>query len=235
MVSKPVTLGEYNFTTKKEAKKLYSKILNETDLEHDLEGGNYDYVMALLLNHPCADEKIGCGVEAIRVSTGYTALNRCFHVVRTDGTVDNFSISKCIDGEHSEFHKFCIACRRAVEADVRSYKRKYFEKNSDENGMVKCQSTCQLISFDEAHVDHREPFTFSALAYFFHKSLGMDLCSVQYATKGKYGNEFSDVTLIELFQKWHEENAKLRIVHGKENLSKSYLGRVKETKADGRL
>ncbi|MDQ7049938.1 MAG: DCL family protein [Enterobacterales bacterium] len=235
MARKPVTLGEYNFPTKKEAKELYSKILNDTDLEQSLECKNYDYVMALLLNHPRADQKIGCGVNAIKVSTGYTSSNRCFHVVRTDGTIEDFSIGKCIDGDHSEFHKFCVACRKSVEADVRAYKRKYFEENSDNNGLVKCQSTNQLISYDDAHADHREPFTFSAIAHFFYKSKGLDLGAIEYETEGKYGNEFTDSELINSFREWHKENAKIRIVHGKTNLSKGYLGRVKATKADGNV
>ena len=189
--------------------------------------------MALLLNHPRAEEKTGPGVEAIKVAVGHNSSNRCFHVVRTDGSIEDFSIGKCIDGDHSDFHKFCVACRRAVEADVRAYKRKFFDQNADLNGQVKCQSSGQLISYEEAHADHREPFTFSAIAHFFYKSKGLDLEVIQYDTKGKYGNEFSDLEIIDSFREWHKENAKLRIVHGKTNLRKGYLGRVKATKADG--
>lgn len=236
MAGKPVTLGEFNFSTKKEAKALFSKILNETELEGFLEGENFDYVMALLLNHPQVKDKIGDGVEGIKVASGLHSLNRCFHVLRTDGSIENFSIGKCIDGEHSDFHKFCIACRRAVEIDVKIYKRKFFDENADSNGLVRCQNNSSLlISFEEAHADHREPFTFSSIAHFYHKAKGLDLGAIEYETKGKYGNEFSDSSLADSFRQWHKENAKLRIVHGKTNLRKGYLGRIKSTKADGKV
>jgi hypothetical protein len=235
MASKPVTLGEYQFSSKKDAKQFYSKILNETDLDQNLSGESFDYVMALLLNHPRMEEKIGNGVEAIKVSTGYTSANRCFHVVRQNGSTEDFSIGKCIDGEHSDFHRFCLACRKAIEGDVRAYKRRFFDENSNENGMVRCQRTNQYISFEDAHADHREPFTFSVIVHFFCKTTGIDLSAVPYLTHGKYGAEFACSELKGLFQRWHKEHAVLRIVHGKTNLRKSYLGRIKNTKADGSL
>ena len=235
MPRKPVTLGEFEFSSKKEAKELYSSILNSNELENNLDGEDFDYVMALLLNHPRADEKIGSGVEAIKVAPGLHSSNRCFHVVRTDKSIEDFSIGKCIDGDHSDFHKFCIACRRAIENDVIAYKRKFFEENKDSEYKVKCQSSGQRISYKEAHADHREPFTFSSIVHFFIKANAIDISAIDYVTTGKYGNEFSDSSLIESFRTWHKENAKLRIVHGKNNLRKGYLGRVKSTKADGTI
>ncbi|MBA4391745.1 MAG: hypothetical protein C0399_12530 [Syntrophus sp. (in: bacteria)] len=231
----PVTLGEFSFPTKKEAKELYSNILNRIDLGQHLEGEDFDYVMALLLNHPYAEDKIGVGVEAIKVDTGLHSANRCFHVVRTDGSIEDFSIGKCIDGDHSDFHKFCIACRKAVENDIRAYKRKYFADNADSNEMIRCQSGGQRVSYDDSHVDHREPFTFSSIVHFFCKAKGLDTGAIKYKTEGKYGNEFADSSLTESFRDWHKENAKLRVVHSKTNLSKGHLGRVKSTKADGTI
>jgi len=233
MASMSVTLGEYSFPSKKDAKAFFSKVLNDTELEHTLEGENFHYVMALLLNHPRAEEKIGCGVAAIKVSTGHTSSNRCFHIVRTDKSIENFSIVKCIDGDHSELHKFCLACRKVIEKDIRAYKRIYFEENSNENKMVICQSTNKRISVDEAHVDHREPLTFSVIVHFFVKANGVDLSTVKYKTQGTYGNELADTLLINSFREWHNKEAKLRIIHDKANLGKGYLGRIKTTKADG--
>jgi len=92
-----------------------------------------------------------------------------------------------------------------------------------------------LLSFDEAHADHREPFTFSSIAHYFHKAHQIDLSVVPYITEGKYGNEFSDPSMRDAFRVWHKENAKLRLVHYKSNLKKGYLGRVKSTEADGTI
>jgi len=232
---KPVTLGEYEFLSKKEAKELFSSILNDCELGETLEGKNFDYVMALLLNHPRASKKIGSGVKSIKVDQGHYSSNRCFHIVRNNGTTEDFSIGKCIDGDHSPFYKFCIACRRSVENEVRAYKTYFFKKNGDTEGKVRCQISGQKISFEEAHVDHREPLTFSTIVHFFVEANRIDLGSTTYTTEGKYGNEFSDDSLSNRFKNWHKRNAKLRIVNSRNNLQKSHLGRVKSTKADGVL
>lgn len=235
MPSKPVRLGEFHFSSKKEANQFYSEILNRVTLDEPLTDTDFDYVMALLLNHPQAEEKIGIGVKALKVASGAYAGSRCFHIVRADESVENFSIGKCINGEHSDFYKLCIACRRAVENDVRGYKRKFFEENADCNGCVKCPRTGILVTYQQAHVDHREPFTFSALVHFFSKAKNLDISTLSYETSGRYGNEFQNIALSESFRLWHKENAKLRIIHGASNLKKGYLGRVTSTKADGQI
>jgi hypothetical protein len=233
MASKPVALGEYSFASKKDAYDFYARILNETDLDRNLEGEEYDRVLALLLNHPRALEKIGSGLKGIKVSTGHNASNRCFHAIRSDDTIEDFSIKKCINGDHSDFHKFCIACRKAVEEEIRAYKREYFSQNGNSDGQVKCQATGKAISYDEAHADHREPFTFSAIVHFFVQAKQLDLSSVSYITAGQYGNSLADEELKESFKSWHKANAKLRVIDKRINLQKGYLGRVASTKADG--
>lgn len=235
MPKKPVALGELQFSSKGEAKTYFSEILNNHPVGTALSDDDFDDVMSLLLCHPKADDKIGSGVKSIKIDQGFYSSNRCFYVVRTDGSVEDFSISKCIDGDHSPFHKFCVACRRAVETDLRSMKGKYFEENGDSKGRVVCPVTKEKIKFEEAHVDHREPLTFSSIVHFFIKASKTNLDKVEYLTEGKYGNEFKDNVLAEKFRTWHCENAKLRVVKGKTNLSKSHLGRITSTKADQTL
>lgn len=235
MPKKPVTVGELLFSTKKEAKEYFSRILNKYPLGTELNASEFDDVMALLLCHPRAEEKVGAGIKSIKVDWGFYSSNRCFHIVRLDNSVEDFSIGKCIDGDHSPFHKFCTACRKAVEADLRAMKTRYFEEHGDVEGRVVCPVTKEKITFDEAHVDHREPFTFLSIVHFFIKADKIDVNTIAYTTKGKYGNEFENGELAKKFQEWHCDNATLRVVKGKANLSKSYLGRVKLTKADKTL
>lgn len=235
MSRKPVTLGEYKFESKKEAKQFFADILNAVPLGTRLSGEDFDYVLALLLNHPNASQKVGAGVDAIKVDRGDYAANRCFHVIRNDKTEEDFSIGKCIDGEHSDFHRLCVACRKAVEKDVRDFKQKYFDEHGNREGKVKCQEGGERISFTEAHVDHRVPFTFSSIVHYFVQAKGLDVRSVQYLAEGKYGNELADESLQALFRDWHKQNAKLRIIARTRNLRKGHLGRVASTKADGSI
>ncbi len=235
MASKPIILGEYKFKSKKEALELYREILNSATLKEPLTNSNFSYAMALLLNHPNAKEKIGNGIKSIIVDTGKYKTNRCFHVIREDESKEDFSIGKCINGDHSEFHKFCIAARNTIEEDMLQFKIKYFENEGDENNNVKCQIGGNKISKDEAHIDHREPLTFSSIVHFFIQAKNIDFSSISYITKGKYGNEFSDSLLRNEFKEWHKKNAKLRVIAKDKNLEKAYLGRIKSTKADGSL
>jgi len=230
-----IKLGQYEFRTKKEAQELYREILNNTQLDEPLEGENFEYVLALLLSHPKVTKKIGCGLKSLIVSEGKYNGSRCFHLVREDNTIEDFSIGKCINGDHSDFHKFLIAARRVVEDDILQYKIKYFEDNGNQEKKVKCQLTGELITKGDTHVDHREPMTFSVIGYFFVNSNEINLSQVQYINENQYGNIFQDQKLIEEFKTWHHLHAKLRIVAKKKNLEKGYLGRVSATKYDGIL
>lgn len=235
MPKKAVVLGELKFDSKQEAKKHFSDILNKHPLGTELTNDEFDDVMSLLLSHPQADEKIGSGVKSLKIDQGYNSSNRCFHIIREDESIENFSIGKCINGDHSPFHKFCIACRKSVEPDLLEMKKQYFQENSDNDNRVTCSLTKEKIKFDESHIDHREPFTFASIVHFFVQAKNIDLNQVEYITKNNYGNEFKDNKLSQDFKSWHNQNAKIRIVKGKANLAKSHLGRITNTKADQSL
>lgn len=52
-------------------------------------------VLAALRSHPKGREKFGPGVDAVIVDQ-YICGTRCFFVVRSDGTVEDFSLRRCI-------------------------------------------------------------------------------------------------------------------------------------------
>ncbi len=235
MPKKPVLLGELKFGSKQEAKKHFSDILNRHPLGTKLSNSEFDDVMSLLLCHPKADEKIGSGVKSLKIDQGYNSSNRCFHIIRKDESIENFGIGKCIDGDHSPFYKFCIACRKTVESDLLEVKKKYFKENSDSEHKVICSLTKEKIEFNESHIDHREPFTFSSIVHFFIQANNINLNQIEYITQNNYGNEFKDNQLSQDFKSWHKKNAKIRIVKGEANLAKSHLGRIADTKADQNL
>ncbi|OEL16699.1 Protein DCL, chloroplastic [Dichanthelium oligosanthes] len=54
-------------------------------------------VEKLLSHHPCADEKIGCGLDGIMVDRHPEfRQSRCLFVVRTNGDWEDFSYRKCL-------------------------------------------------------------------------------------------------------------------------------------------
>ena len=61
-----------------------------------LRRSDFDFMMSVLSRHPNASSKIGCGVRGIYVArTSYGS--PCFHALRRDGTVTDFSYRKCLD------------------------------------------------------------------------------------------------------------------------------------------
>lgn len=60
-----------------------------------LTGPDAKFMHAVLTNHPRARQKIGPGIRAIVVHP-YIGGDRCFWVIRTDGTAVDFSASLCI-------------------------------------------------------------------------------------------------------------------------------------------
>lgn len=72
-----------------------AEIRDRTPDGSPLAGNDARVVYAVLTNHPRAAEKIGTGVAAI-VADRFVGGSRCFFVIRTDGSVIDFSARKCI-------------------------------------------------------------------------------------------------------------------------------------------
>jgi hypothetical protein len=139
MTRKPVTLGDLSFGSQTAADEHFKSILNRYELEQELNAEDHADVVSLLANHPNAKAKIGVGIRTLKVSATEYPSNRCFHIVRVDGSVENFSKEKCIKGDHSDLRKFYVACRKAVDPELRNFKDQYFQANSASDGRVKCR------------------------------------------------------------------------------------------------
>ncbi|XP_020539597.1 DNA-directed RNA polymerase IV subunit 1 isoform X2 [Jatropha curcas] len=76
-----------------------SKILNKYPVDQQLNEADKCTLMSALYFHPRRDEKIGSGAQDIKVVNHpeYQG-SRCFSVVRTDGTIEDFSYRKCVHG-----------------------------------------------------------------------------------------------------------------------------------------
>lgn len=62
-----------------------------------LRGEDAAFVADLFFHHPEAEKKAGPGIEFFYVGIMPAWGTRNFHVYRSDGTYDNFSIKKCIE------------------------------------------------------------------------------------------------------------------------------------------
>lgn len=91
------SLGDLTFETKQMVAKHASTVLNRAGLGEVLAGGDEAFARALLAHHPEAALKLGLGVRAITVVLIPEWGTRNFLILREDGSVDNWSVKKCIN------------------------------------------------------------------------------------------------------------------------------------------
>ncbi len=70
-------------------------LLHESPMGVELPDEGFRFMQDVLRLHPRAEGKIGCGLKAIRVIASKWG-NRCFEVVRADGSTEPFSIGTCL-------------------------------------------------------------------------------------------------------------------------------------------
>lgn len=225
-----IEIGERVFKYKKDALAHYKLILNSYDFGEILKHNDFIEVYELLRLHPRANEKITPGIKHFRIGKAKYA-TKCFEFVRTDETVGHFGYVKSINGDRNPITKFSRACRRIIQADLRSAKQRYFDKNS-KKGHVKCQETGELLPWEELNIDHRQPNTFSVIIDRFIEVYNIDVNKVEYASAEGYGQELADEEMAEIFRDYHKKKANLRLVYKDLNMGRSHQARIKPQKKD---
>ncbi|KAI3841938.1 hypothetical protein MKW92_049444 [Papaver armeniacum] len=71
-------------------------ILYKYPVGHSLNEGEKSTMLCALSYHPRGNEKVGSGLSEIKVGYHPKYNSRCFNVVRTDGSVEDFSYRKCV-------------------------------------------------------------------------------------------------------------------------------------------
>lgn len=227
---KPIKIGEIEFATKKDALTHYKAILNSYDFGEEVTANDFEDIMNLLEIHPRVKEKIGVGIDKIRVAkVQYNT--KSFELVRIDGSTEFFSYTKRINAPKTNFTKFREACRQAIQDDLRNVKLDYFKEHS-KNGQVKCQESKELAKFEELNIDHRQPNTFSVIVDRFIELYKIDIEKIEYIQIDGGPNELKDNNLKQEFRKYHKDKANLRIVKRSLNLGRSFQARVNRQKKD---
>jgi len=78
--------------------KAIRRMMSKYQLGQELEPADFFLVRGLLVYHPDSEAKIGCGVRSIKLDVSLDESgSRCFWVLRTDGSSEDFSARKCLD------------------------------------------------------------------------------------------------------------------------------------------
>lgn len=229
-MSKPIEIGEIEFATKKDALTHYKTILNAYNFGEELTTSDFNDIMNLLETHPRRKEKIGVGIDTVRI-TKVQYNTKSFELVRIDGSTEFFSYTKRINAPKTNFTKFREACRQAIQDDLRSVKLDYFEKHS-KKGQAKRQESNELAKYEDLNVDHRQPNTFSVIVDRFIELNNLNIEKIEYTQVDGGPNGLKDDKLKQEFIKYHQDKANLRIVKKDLNLGRSFQARVNRQKKD---
>lgn len=178
-----------------------------------LLGDDAAFMGDLLLRHPSAERKIGCGVAALWVRRN-GAFGNGFYVERTDGTLVDFSYKQCIRPfTHASKAKF--AFRRAIDDQVLAVKKAVF----DDGALITCPITGEPIVWETAHVDHEPPTTFAALLADYCALRGIDLDSLElYEPRSGIG-KLLPPAIERDWSDWHRAHARLRVISAEANMN----------------
>merc|ERR1711972_575093 len=96
--NRPIVVGSQKFLNVGALRGRVREILNSrSDGEHlKAEGSDFKLIKALLEHHPKGEEK-SKGMVGIKVAQSTQGDNRCFFMVKGDGTAEDFSAKKCVD------------------------------------------------------------------------------------------------------------------------------------------
>jgi len=204
------------FKTKKDAMQYCTGLLNAGPLNEPLDSFVRAFLMELLYRHPSATEKIDCGVRGFFIrQTEYG--NRCFMVLRVDGSSIDFSIPACIDGKaKSGALKFRRASRTAIRDQIVAYRDSCLEGD-----LIRCAASGVLLPVDEIHVDHVAPRYFETLVTAFIATNSIDVEAVEYNTNGTQCT-FLDKALASRWSEYHRQQCKLRCVSKHINLARKF-------------
>ncbi|MEQ8469393.1 DCL family protein [Coleofasciculus sp. E1-EBD-02] len=207
-MANPITIGDYDFPSKKSLMDNVRSILNKYCPGQCLDQQDFKLISLLLERHPEASKKIGCGINSIKVDIPQEWGNtrnayKCFWVIRQDGTCIDFSYRECISRSTPKA-KFYSACREAVKDQIIEFKQKKFS---------------QLNTATAFDVDHVIPFV--QIVEEFIQINKIDVTKVSYNSAKKAGrSEFEDTVLVKAWQIFHKQKAKLQILEHSQNLRK---------------
>jgi hypothetical protein len=234
MAAKPMQLGEHQFPTKGKAKEFVSKLLHNLPLGELVDDDTKQILLDLFVNHHEFKEKCGTGLVGFTVEKfsppGASFSTKGFSIVRSDGTTDGISYTTALSGKARPKKTDVKAAFRVAVEDQRRIARSYLiERFGVGNGVIPCGVTGELISVDDADLDHAAPRNFDAIVNCFLVIDGPQIDEVQ-ITQDPVCAEIEDAVLRERFRAFHAEEARVDLISSAKNRAgkNGSAGRIRE-------
>lgn len=230
MPKRAIDIGGLSFATKGAAYEHFRQMLYRHEVGSTILDPDATELSWLLERHPEFQDKLGAGVKRFSLRNALYG-TRCFEIVRTDGSITDFSFKSCIDGKRpSDLSEAITALRAEVADDIMQKKRAWFRDYGNDEGKVPCAITGARISIEEAHADHAPPRSFGTLAIAFLEArcITPDRAFVTPPGDNQYQPRMADRTLADIWRGYHHKMAVLRVVAKGANLARAHEGKVRK-------
>ena len=215
MVKKPVNVGELSFAKQGDAEDHYRQLLHRYDIGARIEEPDATQLYWLLERHPESDSKRGLGVDYFSVRNAMYG-QRCFEIIRVDGTKTDFSFKTCITGRSPSALSEALSAMRAVVEDTKQLKWGLFRDSKEADGRVPCALSGRLLSLDEAIADHAPPNTFKSIAMSFLAERKIDPTAgfVTPSKDNQYVPRLVDKIVAADWRNYYRKSAVVRVIDG---------------------
>jgi hypothetical protein len=214
----PYQLGNRRYPSKKAARDEFRRILNSNQLGVPLRGEDAELVLLLVYEgrHPDAAQKIGSGVQEVIIRRNEFRTPG-FWLIRTDGSMQDFSYVVALNGQPSPEAEVRAALRWEINDQVLAFRDLHAADLV--SGSMACGLCQHPMTPDNVHVDHHEP-TFDELASRFAEVLGgWDRLVVEWV--GATGRRLQNRDHGDVWQIFHRQTARLRLTHRRCNLTRA--------------
>lgn len=221
-MAKPVQIGAILYPTKKAAKDTYRSIRDGYEDGARLNEFDHQLLLDLIMIHPEAEQKMGCGISHFTVETDQEfRTTRHFMIHRTDESPTDVSFNSAIDGRNPRKDRL-EALRRAIAQQITDFKDTAFASE----GSYHCPLSGQTITQDEYHVDHVAPKTFHNLVtnWLAESDIILDAIEITPPQDNQYVCEMTDEAQRGEWSCYHREHAELRLLSPRANLSDARRG-----------
>lgn len=218
MPSTVYILGGISYTAKVHVERRARAILHAGPAPRQLDGTDAAFIADLLTLHPKADEKTR-GMRALWVKANMFG-EPGFFVERHDGHFVDFSYKKCLTPASVRTQAYA-ALRRGIAEQVHAFKVRAFSEGFVALRYATCALTGELLTWEDAHVDHAYPQTFTALVAAWFAERGETEADVPVgAHPSGQGVVLCDPDYLAAWRAWHAERAVLRVVRDRLNVER---------------
>lgn len=215
MTAKPIVFGNFQFRTKEGAKKEARRRIDQYEENQKLYEDDELFFSSLFTLHSEYQEKIGTGIEYITVQKDFHH-NRCLYIHRTDGSKVDCSWVHCLQPASLK-QIVSVAFRRAVKERVMEFK-------NDQLSKVKiCPILGIQLTYNNSHACYSEK-SFDKMLSDFLSENGLTIESIKLTNPSSEDIDqrgiLTDSSLVILWNKFHADNARLKLISKKANSSK---------------